>query len=321
LLCEGFTPPLCRLTPTPLTHLLTYSLTHLLTLSHQQGDSILNQALSEIGGKGLFTKELDVALLDKEVDVCVHSMKDVPTWLPDGTILPCNLEREETNDVFICKKYKSVKDLPNGSVIGSASLRRQAQLLAANPTLKVVNFRGNVQTRLKKIENEVVDATLLALAGLKRLSMEDVIKESQIIGWDEMLPAVAQGAIGIQCRSDDSKALAYLAKLNHADTKTAVDCERSFLATLDGNCRTPIAGQAKIIDGKLHFRGLISKPDGTEMIKVSRIGEIKDAVALGQAAGEEIKKIAGANFKTYGEAVAAVQDAAAAAKAAAKATA
>ena len=227
-----------------------------------KGDSILNQALSEIGGKGLFTKELDVALLDKSVDICVHSMKDVPTWLPDGTILPCNLIREETNDVFISKKYKSVKSLPNGSVIGSASLRRQAQLLAVNPTLKVVNFRGNVQTRLKKIENDVVDATLLALAGLKRLGMSDVIANAQIIGWDEMLPAVAQGAIGIQCRSDDTLMLKYLAGLNHVDTKTAVDCERAFLAELDGNCRTPIAGQAKIIDGKLHFRGLISKPDG-----------------------------------------------------------
>lgn len=118
-----------------------------------KGDSILNQALSEIGGKGLFTKELDVALLDKSVDICVHSMKDVPTWLPEGTVLPCNLIREETNDVFICKKYKTLKDLPDGSVIGSASLRRQAQLLAMNPTFNVVNFRGNVQTRLKKIEN------------------------------------------------------------------------------------------------------------------------------------------------------------------------
>ena len=257
-----------------------------------------------------------MALLEKEVDICVHSMKDVPTWLPDGTVLPCNLIREETNDVFICKKHKTLKDLPDGSIIGSASLRRQAQLLAVNPTLKVVNFRGNVQTRLKKIENGVVDATLLALAGLKRLGMEDVITESQTIGWDEMLPAVAQGAIGIQCRSDDSKALAYLVKLNHAPTKSTVDCERSFLATLDGNCRTPIAGQAKIVDGKLHFRGLISKPDGKEMIKVSRIGELADAVKIGREAGEEIKKMAGANFKTYGEAVAAVQNAAAAVKSA-----
>jgi len=207
-----------------------------------KGDSILNQALSEIGGKGLFTKELDVALLDKSVDICVHSMKDVPTWLPDGTILPCNLIREETNDVFISKKYKTIKDLPNGSVIGSASLRRQAQLLAMNPTLQVVNFRGNVQTRLKKIENGVVDATLLALAGLKRLGMTDVVSTSQTITWDEMLPAVAQGAIGIQCRSDDAQALKYLAALNHAPTKAAVDCERAFLAELDGNGRTPIAG-------------------------------------------------------------------------------
>lgn len=280
------------------------------------GDSILNQALSEIGGKGLFTKELDVALLSKTVDICVHSMKDVPTWLPDGTILPCNLEREETNDVFICKKYKTLKDLPNGSVIGSASLRRQAQLLAMNPTLQVVNFRGNVQTRLKKIDNEVVDATLLALAGLKRLGMQELVSQSQTIGWDEMLPAVSQGAIGIQCRADDEVAKKYLAKLNHADTKTAVDCERSFLEELDGNCKTPIAGQAKIVDGKLHFRGLISKPDGTDMIRVDRVGEVGDALALGRAAGLEIKRIAGPEkFKAYGEAVARVQEEFAAKKA------
>ena len=271
-------------------------------------------------------------------------MKDVPTWLPDGTILPCNLIREETNDVFICKKYKTLKDLPDGSVIGSASLRRQAQLLAVNPTLKVVNFRGNVQTRLKKIENgmsahhlqstfnfkssvinanrgdwfvtEVVDATLLALAGLKRLGMTDVISTSQTIEWDEMLPAVAQGAIGIQCRSDDTQALKYLAGLNHHETKLAVDCERAFLAELDGNCRTPIAGQAKIVDGKMHFRGLISKPDGKEMISVTRIGDPADAIAIGHAAGKEIKSIAGAKFREYGEAVVAVQAEAAAAKAA-----
>jgi len=285
-----------------------------------KGDSILNQALSEIGGKGLFTKELDVALLEKEVDICVHSMKDVPTWLPDGTILACNLEREETNDVFICKNYDTLKDLPDNSVIGSASLRRQAQLLAMNPTFKVVNFRGNVQTRLKKIENEVVDATLLALAGLKRLGMTDVIGSSETIGWNDMLPAVAQGAIGIQCRTDDDVSLKYLAGLNHHDTKIAVDCERAFLATLDGNCRTPIAGQAKIIDGKMHFRGLISKPDGTDMIRVEKVGELTEGVALGHAAGDEIKAIAGDKFGSYGEAVAVIEAAAAAEKAAKAAT-
>ena len=163
---------------------------------------------------------------------------------------------------------------------------------------------------------EVVDATLLALAGLKRLGMTDVISTSQIIEWDEMLPAVAQGAIGIQCRSDDVQALKYLAGLNHHETKLAVDCERAFLAELDGNCRTPIAGQAKIVDGKMHFRGLISKPDGKEMISVTRIGDPADAVAIGHAAGQEIKSIAGAKFREYGEAVVAVQAEAAAAKAA-----
>jgi hydroxymethylbilane synthase len=164
---------------------------------------------------------------------------------------------------------------------------------------------------------EVVDATLLALAGLKRLGMTDVIASAQTIEWNEMLPAVAQGAIGIQCRSDDTQALKYLAALNHHETKLAVDCERAFLAELDGNCRTPIAGQAKIVDGKLHFRGLISKPDGTEMITVTKVGEPADAIALGHAAGQEIKSIAGpAKFKEYGEAVVAVQAEAAALKAA-----
>lgn len=281
-----------------------------------KGDSILNQALSEIGGKGLFTKELDVALMDKEVDICVHSMKDVPTWLPEGTVLPCNLEREETNDVFICKNYAKLEDLPNGSVVGSASLRRQAQLMAKNPTLKVVNFRGNVQTRLKKIENEVVDATMLALAGLKRLNMDDVIEENQIITWDEMLPAVAQGAIGIQCRSDDEVSLKYIKGLNHEPTKQCVDCERAFLAELDGNCRTPIAGQAKIIDGQIEFRGLISMPDGTDMIRVERKGAVADALLIGTEAAKEVKAIAGDKFATYGAAVKELEDAAAAAKAA-----
>ena len=163
---------------------------------------------------------------------------------------------------------------------------------------------------------EVVDATLLALAGLKRLGMTDVVASAQIIGWDEMLPAVAQGAIGIQCRSNDKKALAYLDKLNHKETKTAVDCERAFLAELDGNCRTPIAGQAKITDGKLYFKGIISKPDGTDMITVEKVGAPADAVALGHAAGQEIKKIAGPKFKEYGEAITAAHEAAAAEKAA-----
>lgn len=291
------------------------------------GDMILDKALTEIGGKGLFTKELDVALLANEVDICVHSMKDVPTWLPEGTVLPCNLEREvcaptrvprapraatartaaacargvraltgsatpraslrgaqDTRDVFISPKAKSIADLPDGSVIGSASLRRQSQILAKNPTLKVVNFRGNVQTRLRKLNEGVVDATLLALAGLKRMDMEQHL--TSIIEWDEMLPAVAQGAIGIQCRDDDERSLKYINALCHQPTKIAVDCERAFLSALDGNCKTPIAGQARIVDGKLLFRGLIASPDGTQIYETSRTGSPDDAVRMGDEAGQ-----------------------------------
>lgn len=268
-----------------------------------KGDSVLNQALSEIGGKGLFTKELDMALLENEVDICVHSMKDVPTWLENGTILPCNLQREETNDVFISKKYKSIEDLPDGAVIGSASLRRQAQLLAINPTFNVVNFRGNVQTRLKKIENGAVDATLLALAGLKRLQMDNVIEESQIVSWSEILPAVAQGAIGIQCRIGDTKVLDYISALNHFPTKVAVDCERAFLRGLDGNCRTPIAAQATVFDNRIRLEGFISKPNGSDMIRIQREGELEDAEEVGSDAAKEIRSIAGDRFVEYALAV------------------
>jgi len=252
------------------------------------GDMVLDKALSELGGKGLFTKELDVALLNKDVDICVHSMKDVPTWLVPGTILPCNLPREDTRDAFISPKCDGVDSLPDYSVIGSASLRRQAQLLAKNPTLKVVNFRGNVQTRLRKLDDGVVDATLLALAGLKRMDMTEFV--TTVLDWDEMLPAVAQGAIGIQCREGDEQSLKYIMALNDEDTKTCVDCERAFLAALDGNCRTPIAAQAKIEDGVLKFRGLIAKEDGTELEETTRECAPADAVKIGTEAGDELKK-------------------------------
>lgn len=169
-----------------------------INIINTSGDMKLDKALSEIGGKGLFTKELDVALLNNEVDFCVHSMKDVPTWLPDGTHLETMLPREDTRDAFISPKYKDIESMPAGTVIGSASLRRQAQILAVNPGISCVNFRGNVQTRLRKLDDEVVDATMLALAGLKRMSMEDCV--TKILSFDEMLPAVAQGAIGIQVR-------------------------------------------------------------------------------------------------------------------------
>jgi len=261
-----------------------------------QGDMILDKSLMELGGKGLFTKELDTALLGNEVDICVHSMKDVPTWLPDGTVLPCTLPREDTNDAFISKdgKYKSISELPDGSVIGTASLRRQAQIMAQNPTLKCVNFRGNVQTRLRKLDDGVVDATLLAIAGLKRMNMDACA--TSVLDWEEMLPAVAQGAIGIQCRSDDTRALNYIGALNHKDTKVCVDCERAFLEALDGNCKTPIGGQARIINGELVFRGLISMPDGSKKFEISCAGAIEDAVKLGHDAGMKLKADAGEEF-------------------------
>jgi hydroxymethylbilane synthase len=248
----------------------------------------------------------------------VHSMKDVPVTLPEGTVLPSTLQREDTSDVFISKKHRSVRSLPAGteisyllifscihwfvvgSVIGSASLRRQAQLLALNPNIKVVNFRGNVQTRLQKIENGVVDGTLLALAGLRRLGMNSIISSAEIIGWDVMLPAVAQGSIGLHCRSTDSKSLEYVMALNHQQSTVCVECERSFLRTLDGNCRTPIAGQATVKDGKIHFQGLICKPSGHDMKRVTRIGRMEDSVALGIEAGEDIKAQIGGNLEAYG---------------------
>lgn len=261
-----------------------------------QGDMILDKSLMELGGKGLFTKELDTALLSNQVDICVHSMKDVPTWIPEGTVLPCNLPREDTNDAFIYKdgSVKRIEDLPNGSVIGTASLRRQAQLMAKNPTLKCVNFRGNVQTRLRKLDDGVVDATLLAIAGLKRMNMDSCA--TSVLDWDEMLPAVAQGAIGIQCRSDDERSLRYIQALNHAETKACVDCERAFLEALDGNCKTPIAGQARIINDKIVFRGLIAMPDGSIKYETQAEGSVDDAKEIGFKAGQELKGRAGTKF-------------------------
>jgi len=235
------------------------------------GDKVLNQPLADIGGKGLFTKEIDDALLDGRIDIAVHSMKDVPTYLPEGTILPCNLPREDVRDVFISPSAKNLGELPAGAVVGSASLRRQAQILSKYPHLKVENFRGNVQTRLRKLDEGACSATLLALAGLKRLDMTQHI--TQILPIEDMLPAVAQGAIGIACRTDDAPAAKYLAGLNHEETRVAVVTERAFLAALDGSCRTPIAGYAhKGADGQLHFKGLVARPDGSKSYETVRVG-------------------------------------------------
>ncbi|KAM3240432.1 hypothetical protein ACQJBY_053863 [Aegilops geniculata] len=261
------------------------------------GDMILDKPLADIGGKGLFTKEIDDALLQGSIDIAVHSMKDVPTYLPEGMILPCNLPREDVRDAFICLTAKTLGELPAGSVIGSASLRRQSQILYKYPSLKVVNFRGNVQTRLRKLKEGDVHATLLALAGLKRLGMPETA--TSVLSIDEMLPAVAQGAIGITCRSNDDKMMEYLSSLNHEDTRLAVACEREFLSVLDGNCRTPIAAYAyRDKDGNCSFRGLLASPDGSIVYETSRSGtySLDDMVAIGQDAGHELKSKAGPGF-------------------------
>ncbi|XP_020243843.1 LOW QUALITY PROTEIN: porphobilinogen deaminase, chloroplastic-like [Asparagus officinalis] len=261
------------------------------------GDKILNQPLADIGGKGLFTKEIDEALLDGRIDIAVHSMKDVPTYFPDGMILPCNLPREDVRDAFVSLTAKSLAELPAGSVVGSASLRRQSQILYRYPSLKVVNLRGNVQTRLKKLNEGEVQATLLALAGLKRLNMTENV--TAILSIEEMLPAIAQGAIGIACRTNDDKMVNYINSLNHEETRLAVACERAFLTTLDGSCRTPIAGYAhKDKDGYCVFQGLVASPDGTRVLETSRKGlyAYDDMVLMGQDAGKEFSQEAGPGF-------------------------
>ncbi|XP_009122439.1 porphobilinogen deaminase, chloroplastic [Brassica rapa] len=262
------------------------------------GDKILSQPLADIGGKGLFTKEIDEALINGHIDIAVHSMKDVPTYLPEKTVLPCNLVREDVRDAFICLTAASLADLPAGSVVGTASLRRKSQILHKYPSLSVEeNFRGNVQTRLSKLQGGKVHATLLALAGLKRLSMTENV--ASILSLDEMLPAVAQGAIGIACRTDDDKMASYLASLNHEETRLAVACERAFLETLDGSCRTPIAGYAaKDEEGNCYFRGLVASPDGTKVLETSRKGPyvFEDMVKMGKDAGQELLSRAGPGF-------------------------
>eukprot|EP00927_Polykrikos_kofoidii_P036205 TRINITY_DN30585_c0_g1_i1.p1 TRINITY_DN30585_c0_g1~~TRINITY_DN30585_c0_g1_i1.p1 ORF type:complete len:444 (-),score=84.81 TRINITY_DN30585_c0_g1_i1:71-1351(-) len=261
------------------------------------GDQRLEIPLSQEGGKGLFTRELDIALIEKEVDFCVHSTKDVPTLLVPNTQLCTMLPREDPRDVLISgvDGVTRVEDFAPGSIIGTASLRRQAQIYAKNPEVKCVNFRGNVQTRLRKLRAGEVSGTFLAYAGLKRMNMEEHL--TRILEWDEMLPAISQGAISFQCRSDDERVLQYLKPLSHLPTMQAVTCERAFLASLDGNCRTPIAGQARIIDGKLHFSGLVASPDGKRMFRVERNDcSVEECEEVGLDAGLEIRKEAGEKF-------------------------
>lgn len=259
-----------------------------------KGDQILDRALAELGGKGLFTKEIETALLDSDIDLAVHSMKDMPTVLPEGLIISTMLEREDTRDAFISNKAKTPADLPPGAVVGTASLRRQAQLRHMRPDLEVVTYRGNVQRRLQKLDEGVVDATFLAYAGLRRLGMADVA--TSLISRDDMLPAVAQGAIGIEIRENDDRTAELLSAINHQPTVQCVTMERAFLHVLDGSCRTPIAGLAELDGDKMRFRGMILTPDGRICHETSRKGAIADAVALGEDAGKELKDRGGPDF-------------------------
>lgn len=261
------------------------------------GDKVQDRALMEIGGKGLFTKEIDDAMLAGDIDIAVHSMKDVPTWMPDGIHLPCMLKREDVRDAFISLNVKSLWDLPQGAVVGSASLRRQSQILARRPDLKVVTFRGTVQTRLKKLEAGEVDATMLATAGLNRMDMQQHISEN--MDPEDFVPAVGQGAIGITCMIDDANANARLAALDDERTHVRVTAERAFLAVLDGSCRTPIAAHAWYDgDDTLRFHGLVAKPDGSEVHQVTRQGAANRsaAAAMGTDAGNELKGQIGPDF-------------------------
>jgi len=258
------------------------------------GDIIQDRSLAEEGGKGLFTKEIEEALLDRRIDLAVHSAKDMPTFLPKGLVLAACLEREDPRDVFISRRARSLAELPRGASLGTTSPRRQAIARRTRPDLAMAPLRGNVETRLRKLDAGEVDAILLALAGLKRLGL--VEHATHIMSTDEFLPAVAQGAIGIEARDDDQRMRDILSRLDHLDTSTAIICERAFLAALDGSCRTPIAGHATISGNAVQFRGLIARPDGVAAHDIAGTGSREDAAAIGTDAGRALKHQAGPGF-------------------------
>lgn len=281
-----------------LTHAMPETAFEIIVIS-TSGDRIQDRPLSEVGGKGLFTKEIEEALLSGAIDIAVHSSKDMPTRLPDGLILAAFLERQDPRDAFIGHKVKNLTDLPHGATIGSSSLRRQAQIRRIRPDLNIVMFRGNVPTRLQKVADGVVEGTLLALAGLRRLELDGAVTE--ILPTQTFLPAPGQGAICIECRENDAGARLMLDAIAHGDTTVALTCERAFLAALDGDCRTPLAGHATVTGGKIAFQGLVLTPDGRESYEISGEGAAVDAASIGTMAAERIREKAGADFfKSWG---------------------
>ncbi len=258
------------------------------------GDQILDRALKDIGGKGLFTREIEDALLAGHIDIAVHSMKDMPTLQPDGLILDTYLPREDVRDAFLSPGYPTLTDLPHGAVVGSSSLRRRAQLAHRRPDLQLVEFRGNVQTRMKKLADGVAHATFLAMAGLNRLGLTDMARGG--IAVDEMLPAVAQGAIGIERRLDDPRSTAMLAAIHDTPTGLRLAAERAFLLRLDGSCETPIAGLAVLEGDTLWLRGEILRPDGSRVIRGEGRGPVADAARVGTDLAATLLDQAGPDF-------------------------
>jgi hydroxymethylbilane synthase len=258
------------------------------------GDRVQDRPLSQIGGKGLFTREIEEAMLAREIDIAVHSLKDMPTLQPPGLILDCFLPREDPRDAFVSYQFTSIADLPEGAAVGTSSLRRVAQLLAVRPDLKTVALRGNVGTRLKKLQAGEAVATFLAMAGLNRLGLTDVPKHP--IPSDQLLPAVCQGVIAIERRLDDARAATLLAAINHGETAVRVACERAYLARLDGSCQTPIAGLSVVESGRISLTGEILKPDGSARHGGVESGQVSEAEAIGRALAERLLAEAGPGF-------------------------
>lgn len=265
-----------------------------ITIIRTSGDRIQDRTLAEAGGKGLFTKEIEEAMLDGGIDIAVHSMKDVETWLPDGLVIETILPREDPRDAFLTRNNETLAELQPGAVVGTSSLRRQAQILAARPDVSVQPLRGNVETRKRKLADGDCDATILAVAGLVRLGMNEDAR--RVMDMDVMLPAVAQGAVGVEHRENDTDMGDMLSSLHDHETATCVAAERAMLAALDGSCRTPIAGLATLAGSELQLTGLVASPDGKTVYRETHNGKAADAKEIGTALGNRLKDMAGPNF-------------------------
>lgn len=258
------------------------------------GDKVQDRPLSEIGGKGLFTKEIEEAMLAEDIDIAVHSTKDMPVDQPAGLIIDCFLAREDPRDAFVTLDGRGLSDLPEGAVVGTSSLRRRAQLKARRPDLEIVEFRGNLQTRMRKLEAGVADATFLAMAGLNRLGISDVPRIA--LEPEEMLPAVAQGTICIERRIDDMNTAELLSNIHDTNTGIRMEAERAFLAGLDGSCQTPIAGLAEVAGPELRMRGEILRPDGSVVLTDDQVGTIEEAGEIGAQMARDLREEAGEGF-------------------------